>query len=85
MLESGVQLLLPRLGRAADRGGRRRRRRGVREQGRPPGHPRRAWWSTRTGDGDIFARAGAAFDNDIEERDVHHCMNTVVVCSAAST
>ena len=29
-----------------------------------------------TGDGDIFARAGAAFDNDIEEADVHHCMNT---------
>ena len=29
-----------------------------------------------TGDGDIFARAGAAFDNDIEEADAHHCMNT---------
>ena len=29
-----------------------------------------------TGDGDLFARAGAAFDNDIEEADVHHCMNT---------
>ena len=29
-----------------------------------------------TGDGDIFARAGAAFDNDIEEADVHHWMNT---------
>ncbi|MDO8767884.1 MAG: FAD-dependent oxidoreductase [Burkholderiaceae bacterium] len=29
-----------------------------------------------TGDGDIFARAGAAFVNDIEEADVHHCMNT---------
>ncbi|HSW05040.1 FAD-dependent oxidoreductase [Aquabacterium sp.] len=29
-----------------------------------------------TGDGDIFARAGAAYDNDIEEADVHHCMNT---------
>jgi hypothetical protein len=29
-----------------------------------------------TGDGDIFARAGAAFDNDIEEGDAHHCMNT---------
>ena len=29
-----------------------------------------------TGDGDIFARAGAAFDTDIEEADVHHCMNT---------
>ena len=29
-----------------------------------------------TGDGDLFARAGAAFDNDIEEVDVHHCMNT---------
>jgi hypothetical protein len=29
-----------------------------------------------TGDGDLFARAGAAFDIDIEEGDVHHCMNT---------
>ncbi len=29
-----------------------------------------------TGDGDIFARAGAAFTNDIEQADVHHCMNT---------
>jgi hypothetical protein len=29
-----------------------------------------------TGDGDLFARAGAAFDNDIEEADIHHCMNT---------
>jgi len=29
-----------------------------------------------TGDGDLFARAGAPFDNDIEEVDVHHCMNT---------
>ncbi len=29
-----------------------------------------------TGDGDIFARAGAEFENDIEMGDVHHCMNT---------
>ena len=29
-----------------------------------------------TGDGDLFARAGAAYLNDIEEADVHHCMNT---------
>ena len=29
-----------------------------------------------TGDGDMFVRAGAAFDNDIEEPDIHHCMNT---------
>lgn len=29
-----------------------------------------------TGDGDLFARAGAAYDNDIEAADVHHCMNT---------
>jgi 2-polyprenyl-6-methoxyphenol hydroxylase-like FAD-dependent oxidoreductase len=29
-----------------------------------------------TGDGDLFARAGAGFDNDVEEADVHHCMNT---------
>jgi flavin-dependent dehydrogenase len=29
-----------------------------------------------SGDGDIFARAGAAFANDIEPEDIHHCMNT---------
>jgi hypothetical protein len=29
-----------------------------------------------TGDGDIFSRAGAGADSDIEERDIHHCMNT---------
>ena len=29
-----------------------------------------------TGDGDLFARAGADYDNDIEAADVHHCMNT---------
>jgi hypothetical protein len=29
-----------------------------------------------TGDGDIFTRAGAGADTDIEERDIHHCMNT---------
>jgi hypothetical protein len=29
-----------------------------------------------TGDGDIFGRAGAGADTDIEERDIHHCKNT---------
>lgn len=29
-----------------------------------------------TGDGDVFSRAGAEFDTDIEEGDVHHSMNT---------
>jgi len=29
-----------------------------------------------TGDGDMFARAGGAFETDIEKDDVHHCMNT---------
>ncbi|MEH3108140.1 MAG: FAD-dependent oxidoreductase [Sphingomonas fennica] len=29
-----------------------------------------------TGDGDVFARAGADFDTDIEEGDVHHSANT---------
>jgi glycine/D-amino acid oxidase-like deaminating enzyme len=29
-----------------------------------------------TGDGDIFSAAGAGADTDIEERDIHHCMNT---------
>ncbi|MEO6389168.1 MAG: FAD-dependent oxidoreductase, partial [Croceibacterium sp.] len=32
-----------------------------------------------TGDGDMFARAGADFDTDIEEGDVHHSMNTAWV------
>ena len=29
-----------------------------------------------TGDGDLFARAGADCETDIEESDIHHCMNT---------
>jgi len=29
-----------------------------------------------TGDGDLFAGAGAAFNEDIDARDIHHCMNT---------
>ncbi len=29
-----------------------------------------------TGDGDLFARAGAAYNEDIDARDIHHCMNT---------
>jgi 2-polyprenyl-6-methoxyphenol hydroxylase-like FAD-dependent oxidoreductase len=29
-----------------------------------------------SGDGDLFARAGAACETDIEETDIHHCMNT---------
>ncbi len=29
-----------------------------------------------TGDGDLFARAGAPFDADVDERDIHGCMNT---------
>jgi hypothetical protein len=29
-----------------------------------------------TGDGDMFARAGAAYESDIETADIHHCMNT---------
>ncbi|MEN7538491.1 FAD-dependent oxidoreductase [Aurantiacibacter flavus] len=29
-----------------------------------------------TGDGDVFARAGEDFDDDIDEGDVHHSMNT---------
>ena len=29
-----------------------------------------------TGDGDMFARAGGAFETDILKDDVHHCMNT---------
>lgn len=32
-----------------------------------------------SGDGDMFARAGAAFDTDIEAGDVHHSMNTAWV------
>jgi len=29
-----------------------------------------------TGDGDMFARAGAQYESDIEAADIHHCMNT---------
>ncbi len=29
-----------------------------------------------TGDGDMFARAGAGYESDIEAADIHHCMNT---------
>lgn len=29
-----------------------------------------------TGDGDLYAAAGAAFDADVDERDIHGCMNT---------
>jgi 2-polyprenyl-6-methoxyphenol hydroxylase-like FAD-dependent oxidoreductase len=29
-----------------------------------------------TGDGDVFHRAGEADETDIDERDIHHCMNT---------
>lgn len=29
-----------------------------------------------TGDGDLFAAAGAGFDADVDERDIHSCMNT---------
>jgi FAD dependent oxidoreductase len=29
-----------------------------------------------TGDGDLFALAGAAYESDIEAADIHHCMNT---------
>ncbi|MEO6153347.1 MAG: FAD-dependent oxidoreductase [Croceibacterium sp.] len=36
-----------------------------------------------TGDGDMFARAGAEFDTDIEEGDVHHSMNTAWVVGGA--
>lgn len=29
-----------------------------------------------TGDGDLYAAAGAAFDSDVDMRDIHGCMNT---------
>jgi 2-polyprenyl-6-methoxyphenol hydroxylase-like FAD-dependent oxidoreductase len=29
-----------------------------------------------TGDGDLYARAGAAYESDIDASDIHHCMNT---------
>jgi hypothetical protein len=29
-----------------------------------------------TGDGDLFARAGEAVETDVDEGDIHHCMNT---------
>src|ERR1700742_3340372 len=33
-------------------------------------------WACGPRDGDLFGRAGAAFDDDIEANDIHHCMNT---------
>ncbi len=36
-----------------------------------------------TGDGDMFARAGGAFDSDIEEADVHHSANTAFMLGGA--
>jgi hypothetical protein len=35
-----------------------------------------------TGDGDLYAAAGAAFADDVDERDIHHCMNTSWVFGA---
>lgn len=32
-----------------------------------------------TGDGDVFARAGAEYESDIDEGDVHHSLNTAFV------
>ncbi len=29
-----------------------------------------------TGDADLLARAGAAFESDIDEKDIHHCIST---------
>lgn len=29
-----------------------------------------------TGDGDLYARAGAGFETEVDERDIHGCMNT---------
>lgn len=29
-----------------------------------------------TGDADLLARAGVAFESDIDEKDIHHCINT---------
>ena len=75
VLESGVQLLLHGLGTAP-----------IVEDGRVAGvvfESKEGRLAIRarvtvdcTGDGDIFGRAGAGGDTDIEERDIHHCMNT---------
>jgi len=75
VLESGVQLLLHGLGTAP-----------IVQDGRVAGvvfESKEGRLAIRarvtvdcTGDGDIFGRAGAGGDTDIEERDIHHCMNT---------
>lgn len=36
-----------------------------------------------TGDGDVFARAGAAFESDIDADDIHHCMNVAWLLAGA--
>ena len=75
VLESGVQLLLHGLGAAP-----------IMQDGRVAGvvfESKEGRLAIRagvtvdcTGDGDIVGRAGAGADTDIEERDIHHCMNT---------
>jgi FAD dependent oxidoreductase len=75
LLESGVQLLLHGLGAAP-----------IMQDGAVAGvvfESKEGRMAIRarvtidcTGDGDIFGRAGAGADTDVEERDIHHCMNT---------
>jgi hypothetical protein len=75
VLESGVHLLLHGMGTAP-----------IMEDGRVAGvvfESKEGRLAIRarvtvdcTGDGDIFGRAGAGAETDIEERDIHHCMNT---------
>ena len=36
-----------------------------------------------TGDGDLFHRAGASSESDIDERDIHHCINTAWLFAGA--
>ena len=37
-----------------------------------------------TGDGDLYARAGSGFDTEVDQRDIHGCMNTAWMFAGAS-
>ena len=75
VLEAGVHPIFHAWAASADGRGAARDRLHVREQGRPPRGARQGDVDA-TGDGDIYARAGAAFETEVDAGDIHGCMNT---------
>ena len=51
-------------------------RRDLREQGRPPGDPRQAWWSTAPATATCSPAPAPRSTPTSRKRDIHHCMNT---------